>query len=196
VKRGWTDTDAQLLLRVMSSPSRIPVPRSLFAPRSSSLRCLRGRVAERLNAAVSKTVSGVKPPTGVRIPPLPYPVAILIEAVPTLTVYEKPTCSTCRKLRALLGERGVEFESIDYHVRGIEEGELRELLRKLGLGPREILRTREPLVKELGLDRPEASDDELIAQMVSHPALVQRPIVVCGDRALLARPVERALELL
>jgi len=55
---------------------------------------------------------------------------------------------------------------------------------------------REPLVKELGLDRPEVSDDELIAQMVAHPALLQRPVVVRGHRAVLARPVERALELL
>jgi arsenate reductase (glutaredoxin) len=116
--------------------------------------------------------------------------------VPTLTVYEKPTCSTCRKLRELLRERGVDFESIDYHATGIAEGELRELLGKMGATPREILRTREPLVKELGLDRAEVSDDDLIAHMVAHPSFVQRPIVVRGERALLARPIERALELL
>lgn len=113
-----------------------------------------------------------------------------------LTIYEKPSCTTCRKLRELLSERDVEFESIDYHVIGIEEGELRELLRKLDLGPREVLREREPLLKELGLDRPEVPDDELIARMVAHPELVQRPIVVRGERAMLARPIERALELL
>lgn len=113
-----------------------------------------------------------------------------------LTVYEKPTCSTCRNLRALLSERGVNFESVDYHVTGIEEQELRDLLSKMASGPREVLRMREPLVKELGLDSPEVSDDRLIALMVEHPALVQRPIVVSGDRALLARPIERALELL
>jgi len=113
-----------------------------------------------------------------------------------LTVYEKPTCSTCRKLRALLDERGLEYESIDYHVTGVAEDELRELLRKAGCGPREVLRMREPLVAELGLDDPGVPDDELIAQMSAHPALIQRPIVVRGERALLARPVERALELL
>jgi arsenate reductase len=115
--------------------------------------------------------------------------------VPVLTVYEKPTCSTCRKLRLLLTERGVDFESIDYHLTGVKESELRELLRKLGTSPREILRMREPLVKDLGLDDPGVSDDQLITQMVAHPALIQRPIVVCGDRALLARPIERVLEL-
>jgi arsenate reductase (glutaredoxin) len=116
--------------------------------------------------------------------------------VATLTVYEKPTCTTCRKLYALLTERGVDFESVEYHVTGISEPELRELLRKLGTGPREILRMREPLVKELGLDNADVADEQLIAQMVSHPELVQRPIVVRGERAVLARPVERALELL
>lgn len=116
--------------------------------------------------------------------------------MPELTVYEKPTCTTCRKLHALLTERGIEFESVQYHVTGLKEPELRDLLRKLGTGPREILRGREPLVKELGLDRPDVSDEELIASMVEHPVLVQRPIVVRGERAVLARPVERVLELL
>jgi arsenate reductase len=113
-----------------------------------------------------------------------------------LTVYEKPTCTTCRKLHALLTERGVDFESVEYHVTGIEAAELHELLRKAGVGPREFLRTREPLVKELGLDNPEVSEEMLIARMVEHPQLVQRPIVVRGERALLARPIERVLELL
>lgn len=116
--------------------------------------------------------------------------------MPSLTVYEKPTCSTCRKLRTLLTERGVDFDSVNYHVTGIAEGELRELLRKVGVGPRELLRAREPLVRELGLDQDGVSDEELIAQMVEHPELVQRPIVVSGERALLARPVERVFELL
>jgi arsenate reductase len=116
--------------------------------------------------------------------------------VPKLTVYEKPTCTTCRKLYALLRERGVDFESVEYHVTGVPEPELRELLRKLRTGPREILRTREPLVAELGLGEPAVSDEQLIARMVAHPELIQRPIVVRGERAVLARPVERALELL
>lgn len=114
----------------------------------------------------------------------------------TLTVYEKPTCTTCRNLRALLTDRGVDFESIDYHADGISESELRELLHKAGCRPREVLRAREPLVKELGLEEPGVSDDRLIAQISAHPALLQRPVVVRGDRALLARPIERVLELL
>ena len=116
--------------------------------------------------------------------------------MPTLTVYEKPTCSTCRKLRALLDERGVDYESVDYHRTGLQEAELRGLLGKLGGRPRDVLRTREPSVSELGLDDPAVSDEELIARMLANPALLQRPIVVAGERAVLARPIERALELL
>jgi arsenate reductase len=120
----------------------------------------------------------------------------MIGAMSTLTVYEKPTCTTCRKLRTLLAEQGVEYESIDYHATGIREDELRALLGKLGCGPREALRTREPLVKQLGLDEAGISDDELVSLMVANPALLQRPIAVRGDRAVLARPIERVLELL
>jgi arsenate reductase (glutaredoxin) len=116
--------------------------------------------------------------------------------MPALTVYEKPTCTTCRKLHTLLTERGIDFESVRYHVTGLTEPQLRDLLRKLGVGPREVLRTREPLVAQLGLDSPDVSEEELIAKMVEHPVLVQRPIVVRGERAVLARPVERVLDLL
>ncbi len=114
----------------------------------------------------------------------------------TLTVYEKPICTTCRKLLALLDEQGVEHESIDYHATGLREDELRGLLGKLGCGAREVLRTREPLVEQLGLNEAGVSDDEMIALMVANPALLQRPIAVRGDRAVLARPIERVLELL
>lgn len=113
-----------------------------------------------------------------------------------LTVYEKPTCTTCRNLATLLAERDIDFDRVDYHVTGLREDELRGLLAKLGARPLDVLRTREPLVAELGLADGSRTDDELIALMVEHPSLVQRPIVVRGERAVLARPVERVLELL
>jgi arsenate reductase (glutaredoxin) len=119
-----------------------------------------------------------------------------LRAVSKITVYEKPACTTCRKLYALLIDNGIDFETVDYHVTGLTEPELRELLRKTELEPREVLRRREPLVKELDLESPDLSDEQLIALMVEHPQLVQRPIVVNGERAVLARPVERVLELL
>jgi arsenate reductase (glutaredoxin) len=117
--------------------------------------------------------------------------------VADLTIYEVSSCSTCRNLAALLDERGVEYDGIAYHETGLDEATIRDLLAKSGLRPRDILRVREPLVAQLGLLEGEgAGDDELIAAMAEHPRLMQRPIAVRGDRALLARPVERVLELL
>jgi arsenate reductase len=111
-----------------------------------------------------------------------------------LTVYEKPSCTTCRNLVALLRERGADFDTVDYHVTGLTEPELRGLLAKAGAGPRDVLRARE--ARATGLDADALDDDALIAAMVAHPALVERPIVVRGERAVLARPIEKALELL
>ncbi len=114
-----------------------------------------------------------------------------------LTIYEVPTCSTCRNLAALLAERGVEYERVAYHDVGISQQRIRELLRKSGLRPRDVLRRREPLAAQLGLlDDDGVSDDELVALMAEHPRLLQRPIAERGERAVLARPVERVLELL
>jgi arsenate reductase len=113
-----------------------------------------------------------------------------------LTIFEVSSCSTCQKLATLLAERGVEYEGVEYHKTGLDEATIRALLAKSGLGPSDLLRRREPLVAQLGLLDEGVSDDELIARMVEHPRLMQRPVVVRGDRALLARPVERVLELL
>ncbi len=114
-----------------------------------------------------------------------------------LTIYTVPTCSTCRNLSALLAERGVAHEDVEYHRTGIDEATIRDLLAKAGVGPRDVLRVRDPLVEQLGLlDGDGVSDDELVARMAEHPQLLQRPIAVRGERALLARPVQRVLELL
>jgi arsenate reductase len=110
-----------------------------------------------------------------------------------IRVYEKRTCTTCRNLAALLAERGIDYEAVEYHVEGLDEAELRDVLRKAGLQPSEALRLREAGARELA----EAGDEEaIIAAMVARPELLQRPIVVNGDRAVLARPVERVLEIL
>jgi len=113
-----------------------------------------------------------------------------------LTIYEVKSCSTCRSLAALLAERGIEYEGIEYHATGLDEATIRDLLAKAGVSPRDVLRRREPLVAELNLLDDGVSDDALIAAIAEHPRLLQRPIAVRGDRALLARPVERVLELL
>lgn len=111
-------------------------------------------------------------------------------------VFEKRTCTTCKKLAQLLEERGIPFDRVEYHVEGLTEPQIRELLGKAGITAREALRAREPLVKEMGLADEGIGEDRLIALMAEHPQLLQRPIVVRGDRAVLARPVEKVLEIL
>src|SRR3954452_2040331 len=113
-----------------------------------------------------------------------------------MTVYEKPTCTTCKNLYTLLTEKGVDFERVNYHVDPLSEAKIRELVAKTGGTAHDVLRKNEPLYKELGLDSREVSEDELIGLMAEHPALLQRPIVERGDRAVLARPIERVLELI
>lgn len=116
--------------------------------------------------------------------------------MPALTVYEKPTCGTCRKLTALLEARGVDFDSVEYHVLGLTPEQVREITVKTGERPAALLRRRESAYSELGVADFEEDDERVIAAMVDHPELLERPVVVSGDRAVLARPPERALDLL
>jgi arsenate reductase (glutaredoxin) len=110
-----------------------------------------------------------------------------------IVVYEKRTCTTCRKLAQLLAERGIDFERVEYHVEGLDEPEIRDLLAKTGVSAADLLRTREEGAHELA---EVADEDTIVAAMAARPQLLQRPIVVNGDRAVLARPVERVLEIL
>lgn len=113
-----------------------------------------------------------------------------------LTVYQKPTCSKCRATLSLLKERGVEFEAINYYEVPFTETGLRGLLKKLGLPARDLLRTKEPVARDLGLGQEDLSDEQLLAVMVKHPDLLQRPIVVRGNKAVLGRPPENVEKLL
>jgi arsenate reductase len=96
----------------------------------------------------------------------------------------------------LLRESGVAFDKVNYYLEPLSKKKLTELVRKMGIKPRELLRKSEPVYKELGLADKEVSDSELIALMVEHPDLMQRPIVERGDRAVLGRPTENVKELL
>jgi arsenate reductase len=113
-----------------------------------------------------------------------------------IVIYQKPTCTTCRQVHAALKESGVDFDAVDYYLDPIPKGKLKELLRKMGMKPRELLRTKEAVYKELKLGERELSDNELIDLMVEHPDLIQRPIVEKGTRAILARPPERLKDIL
>ena len=96
----------------------------------------------------------------------------------------------------LLRESGIAYEKINYYIEPLSKKKLTELLRKMNLKPRDILRKSEPVYKELGLAADKFSDSELIALMIEHPDLIQRPIVERGDRAVLGRPTENVRELL
>lgn len=113
-----------------------------------------------------------------------------------ITVYEKPTCTKCREVDRLLRESGVAFEKVNYYIAPLDEKKLRELLRKMKLAPRDLLRKSEVVYRELGLGKGEFSDDEIIQLMLKHPDLIQRPIVERGTKAVLGRPVENIKGLL
>jgi arsenate reductase len=95
----------------------------------------------------------------------------------------------------LFRENNIEYENVNYFIDELSEEKLRELLKKANLAPFEILRKKEAVFKELNLS-PETPQDEIIKAIVANPSLLQRPIVEVGDKAVLARPVEKALELI
>lgn len=96
----------------------------------------------------------------------------------------------------LLRESGVPFAKVNYYIEPLSKKKLTELIRKLKLKPRDLLRKSEAVYKELGLSEDKFSDAQLIDLMVKHPDLLQRPIVERGDRAVLGRPTENVKELL
>ena len=93
-------------------------------------------------------------------------------------------------------ESGVDFEKVNYYIEPLTAEKLAELLRKMKMKPRELLRTSEQIYRDLGLGKKELPDDELLNLMIKHPDLIQRPIVERGKRAVLGRPVENVKALL
>jgi arsenate reductase len=96
----------------------------------------------------------------------------------------------------LLRESGVEFEKVNYYTAPLTKKKLTELIRKMKIQPRDLLRTSEPIYRELGIGKGEFTDDVIVDLMIKHPDLIQRPIVERGDRAVLGRPVENVKALL
>lgn len=113
-----------------------------------------------------------------------------------ITIYHKPTCTTCRQAMQLLKDSGRSYTAVNYYERSFTKTQLKTLLKKAGLSPRDVLRTKEEIYQELGLGKKQLSDDELIEVMVEHPDLIQRPIVEKGDQAILARPADSIKTLL
>jgi arsenate reductase (glutaredoxin) len=112
-----------------------------------------------------------------------------------ITVYEKPTCTTCRKVSKILIENGVDFEKVNYYIKPFTKNKLKILLQKMNLKPSELLRKNEQAYKDLNFKTKNFSEEEILDLMIKNPDLVQRPIVEKGSKAILARPPEKINEL-
>jgi arsenate reductase len=112
------------------------------------------------------------------------------------TIYHNPRCSKSRQTLALLEERGINPRIVDYLKTPPSAAELKTILKKLGLRPRDLMRKGEPLYAELGLKDRDLDDDALIALMVANPILIERPIVLSGGKAAIGRPPESVLAIL
>jgi len=111
----------------------------------------------------------------------------------TVTLYHNPRCSKSRAVLALLEENDIDTEIIYYMDNPPDGRQLNRLLKKLGLGVRDILRRNEPEYEELGLDDEDLADEIVLDILTKHPRLLQRPIIVAGDRAIIGRPPENVL---
>jgi arsenate reductase len=112
-----------------------------------------------------------------------------------ITIYQKPTCSTCRNVLKLIKANEAAFTAVNYYEQPFTKAHLKQLLKKGGLAARDILRTKEDIYKELGLAKASLSDDALLELMIKHPDLIQRPLVETADTVILARPAETVKQL-
>lgn len=111
-------------------------------------------------------------------------------------IYHNPNCGTSRKVLGMLRNSGHQPRVIEYLKTPPTKAELKGLLAKLGMTPRQLLRRRGTPFDELGLDDPAKTDEQLIDAILAHPILMERPIVVAGDRVRLCRPAEKVVDLL
>ncbi|WP_025646598.1 MULTISPECIES: arsenate reductase (glutaredoxin) [unclassified Psychrobacter] len=111
-------------------------------------------------------------------------------------IFHNPNCGTSRNTLAIIKASGEQPEVVEYLKNPPSRDELVDLLAKMNISPRELLRSKEAINDELGLDNPELSDDHIIDAMIAHPILINRPIVVTDKGAALCRPSERVFALL
>ena len=113
----------------------------------------------------------------------------------TIKIWHNPRCSKSRDSFKLLEERGIDAEVVKYLEDVPTKEELTELLKMLDMSARELMRTKEAVYKELNL-KDENSEEALIEAMVANPKLIERPIVIRGNRAVIGRPIEKVVELI
>lgn len=112
-----------------------------------------------------------------------------------LTIYHNPRCSKSREGLQLLESLNIPFATIKYLNEPLSSDEIKELVKKLGIAPIELVRQKETIWKDNYKGR-ELTDDEIIAALAAHPTLIERPVVVNGDKAVIARPAEKVKEIL
>ncbi len=113
-----------------------------------------------------------------------------------VTIYHNPNCSKSRQTLELLANHGITPTIIEYLKTPPTAEKLKEILARLGLPPRDLMRQKEDLYTECELDNPSLSDDDLIDAMTEHPLLIERPIVLANGKAAIGRPPEKVLEIL
>jgi arsenate reductase len=113
-----------------------------------------------------------------------------------VTIYHNPKCAKSRETLKLLETRGIEPTIIEYLKTPPSKTELANLVKRLGIEPRDLLRTKEPEYQQAGLANPKLSDSAILQAMIKHPKLIERPIVVAGKKAALGRPPENILKIL
>jgi arsenate reductase len=114
----------------------------------------------------------------------------------SVTMYHNPRCSKSRETLALLNQKGIEPEIIEYLSSPPDATQLKKILGLLGLSPREIIRTKDELYKEINLDNEDLDDNQIIAALIENPKLIERPIVLANGKAAIGRPPENILEIL
>jgi arsenate reductase len=110
-----------------------------------------------------------------------------------MTIYEKPTCTTCRRVNKLLEARGVDLNRVNYYLEPFTEQKLKSLLKKMNMTAVELLRKREKATKSIDVKK--ETEKSIIKMMIKNPDLIERPIIEMGNKAILARPPEKINEL-
>lgn len=114
----------------------------------------------------------------------------------TIIIYHNPRCSKSRQTLELLRKHNIEPDIIEYLNTPPDPQRLKSLLNMLGLSARQLMRRKEQAYKDADLDNPKLSEEDLIKAMIEQPKLIERPIVVNGDKAVLGRPPENVLEII
>lgn len=110
-------------------------------------------------------------------------------------IWHNPRCGKSRDALKLLEEKGIEAEVVQYLIDTPSKEELKAVLKKLGISARELMRTKEDIYKELNL-KDETNEEKLIEAMVQNPKLIERPVIIQGNKAVIGRPAEKMLDIL